>query len=134
MQVVHLHERNSGGTVHPAHDRGVVARWKACDDRRFARVRWSVAAVLNILDLVVRDDAANNRMPPVVIAANHSSVSVVQFQRRISEEIRNIMLAQLRANSTYDHVSRLTPLNDESANHYVIASLHKATGTNIAQN
>ena len=47
MQVVHFHERNSGGVVYPAHDGGVVTRWKVCDDCRFVRVRWSVAAVLN---------------------------------------------------------------------------------------
>ena len=52
MQVVHFYERNSGGVVYPAHDGGVVTRWKVGDDRRFARVRWSVAAVLNVLHLI----------------------------------------------------------------------------------
>ena len=52
IQVVHFHERNSGGVVYPTHDGGVVTRWEVCDDRRFARVRRSVAAVLNVLDLV----------------------------------------------------------------------------------
>ena len=55
MQVVHLHERNSGGVVYPAYDGGVVTRWKVCDDRRFTRVPRSVAAVLNVLDLVLGD-------------------------------------------------------------------------------
>ena len=52
IQVVHFHEPNSGGVVYPTHDGGVVTRWEVCDDRRFARVRRSVAAVLNVLDLV----------------------------------------------------------------------------------
>ena len=58
MQIVHFHERNSGGVVYPTHDGGVVTRWEVCNDRGFACVRRSVAAVLNILDLVLGDDAA----------------------------------------------------------------------------
>ena len=67
MQVVHFHERNSGGVVYATHDGGVVTWWKVCDDRRFVRVRWSVAAVPNVLDLVVGDDAADDRLLPVVV-------------------------------------------------------------------
>ena len=54
IQVVHFHERNSGGVVYPTHDGGVVTGSEVCDDRRFTRVRRSVAAVLNVLDLVLR--------------------------------------------------------------------------------
>ena len=64
MQVVHFHEPNSGGVVYPTHDGGVVTRWKICDDRGFPRVRGSVAAVLNILDLIARDDPADDRVLP----------------------------------------------------------------------
>src|SRR5262245_15275430 len=133
MQFVHFHEGNSGSVVYPAHDSGVVTRWKIGDDRRFARVRRSVAAVLNILDLVPGDDAADDRMLPVVVRGKQS-IALMQFQCRIGEKIRNPMLAKLRTNGTYDHVLWLSPLYDEAANHHLIASLNKTTSTNIAQN
>src|SRR6266403_676606 len=132
MQVVHFHERNSSGVVYPTHDGGVVTRWEVCDDRRFPRVRRSVAAVLNVLDLVLGDDAADYRMLPVVVGGNQSSGAIVQFQCRISQGIRNAKLAELRANGTYDHVLWLSPLYDEPANHHVVASLNKTTSTDIA--
>src|SRR6478609_6827248 len=134
MQVVHFHERNSSGVVYSTHDGGVVTRREACDDRRFARVRWSVAAVLNVLDLVLGDDAADYRLLPVVVRGNQSPVAIVQFQCRISQEIWNAVLAELGANGTYDHVLWLTPLYNEPANHHVVASLNKTTSTDIAQN
>src|SRR6266699_3406200 len=127
MQVVHFHERNSGGVVYSTHDGGVITRWEVCDDRRFARVRRSVAAVLNVLHLVLSDDAANDRMPPVVVAGNQSPAAIVQFQGRISQGIGNAILAELRANGTYDHVLWLSPLYDEPANHHVVASLNTTT-------
>src|SRR6266536_2713831 len=102
MQVVHFHERNSGGVVYPTHDGSVVTRWKTCDDRRFARVRRSVATVLNVLDLVLSDDAADYRLLPVVVRANQGPAAIVQFQGRISQGIRNAILTELRANGAYD--------------------------------
>ncbi len=54
MQVVDFHERNSGGVVYPTHGGGVVTRREGRDDRRFPGVRWSVAAVLNLLLLCRR--------------------------------------------------------------------------------
>src|SRR4051794_21522490 len=101
MQVVHLYQPDAGGVVYAADDGGVITGWKIGDNRRFARVRWSVAAILNILDLVVRDDAADDCLSPIVVGGNQSSVSAVQFQCRISQEIRNAMLAEFRANRTY---------------------------------
>ena len=70
MQVVHFHERNSGGVVYPAHDRGVITWGQVCDDRRFSRVPRGVAAVLNGLDLVAGDDAADDRLLPIIIGGN----------------------------------------------------------------
>src|SRR4029077_8315520 len=134
MQVVHFHERNSGSVVYPTHDGGVVTRWEVFDDRIFARVRRSVAAVLNILDLVVGDDAADYRMLPVIVRSNQSSGVIAQFQCRISQGIRNVILAELRANGTYDHVFWLSSLHDEPADHHFVAGLDKTTSTNIAQN
>src|SRR5215471_1544558 len=131
MQVVHLHERYAGGVVYPAHNSGVVTRWKIGDDRRFAWVCRGVAAVLNILDLVVSDDAADYRLLPIIVGGDQSSVSVVEFQCWISQEIRNPVLAKLTANSTYDHVLWLGSLYDETANHYVSVSSNETTSTDI---
>src|SRR5437868_15517391 len=121
MQVVHFHERNSSGVIYPTHDGGVVTRWKVCDHRRFTRVPRSVAAVLNVLDLVLGDDAADDRMLPVVVRGNQSPGAIVQFQCRISQGIRNAILTELGANRTYNHLLWLTPLYNETANHHVAA-------------
>src|SRR6266516_5220647 len=98
MQVVDFHERNSSGVVYPTQDGGVVTRREGCDDCRFPRVPRSVAAILNVLDLVLGDDAADYRMLPVVVRGNQSPGAIVQFQCRVSQGIRNAILTQLRAN------------------------------------
>src|SRR5438067_151619 len=131
MQVVHFHERNSSGVIYPTHDGGVVTRWKVCDDRRFTRVPRSVAAVLNVLDLVLGDDAADDRMLPVVVRGNQSPVGIVQFQCWITQRIRNSVASELRTNSTQNHPLWLTPLYNESANHHVVARLHKGASAEI---
>src|SRR5512147_1469912 len=103
MQIVHLHERDSGGVVYPAHNGSVITRWQAGDDCGFVWVGRSVAAVLYFLDLVLRDDAADDCLPPVIVGGNQSSCAVVQLQGRISQEVQNTMLAELRSNGTYDY-------------------------------
>ena len=84
MQIVHLHQSNSGSAVYPAHDRRVVTRWQVRNDRRFSRVPRSVTAILNILDLVLGDDPADDGGLPVIIRGNQSSIAIVQFQCGIS--------------------------------------------------
>ena len=90
-----------------------------------------MAAVLNRLDLIASNNPADDRGLPIIIAANQSPVAIVQFQCRISQGIRNTILAELRANGTYDHVLWLRALYDEPANHHVVASLNETTSTNI---
>src|SRR5258705_11214 len=131
MQVVHFHERNSGGVVYSTHDGGVVTRREVCDDRRFARVRRSVAAVLNVLDLVLGNDAVDYRMLPVVIRGNQSPGTIMQFQCRIGHCIWNSVLIELRTDRTHNHTLWLSPLYNESANHHVIARLHKGASAEI---
>src|SRR5205807_3459603 len=79
LQIVHFHQSNSGGAVYTTHDRGVVARWQVRNDRRFARVSGSVAAVHDILNLVLSDNSADDCSLPVIIRGNQSSGAVVQF-------------------------------------------------------
>src|SRR5438105_915578 len=80
LQIVHFHQSNSRGAVHPAHDRGVVACRQICNDCRFSSVTWCVTAVLDFLHLIVGDDAADDGSLPVIIRANQSASSIVQFQ------------------------------------------------------
>src|SRR5205814_1800087 len=89
--------------------------------------------VLNVLDLVLGDDAANDRMLPVVVRANQSPGAIVQFQCRISQGIRNAILAELRANRTYNDALWLSPFYNEPANHQVVARLHKGASAEISQ-
>src|SRR5437899_1885219 len=133
MQIVHFHQSNSGGTVYTTHDRGVVARWQVRNDRRFPCVPRSVTAIDDILDLVVRDNPADYRSLPVIIAANQSPGAVVQFQCRILHWIGNAVLAKLRANGAYDDSLCSRALYDESSDHHVVARLHKAAGTDVAE-
>ena len=69
-KVVHLHETNSGHVIYATHNRGVVPRRQVCNDRRLEWIRRSMAAVLNIADLVPCDNAADYRMLPVIIRAD----------------------------------------------------------------
>ena len=83
IQIVDFDQGNSCGIACAAHDCGVVPRLQVCNDRRF---RWrcrSVAAVLNIADLIVGDDPAEYRGLPVIIGSNQGFVLIVQFQSRI---------------------------------------------------
>src|SRR5436309_2572183 len=79
LQIVHFHQSNPGRVVHPAHDGGVVACWQVCDDRRFPSVTRCITAVLDFLHLVVGDDPADDRSLPIIIAANQSARTIVQF-------------------------------------------------------
>src|SRR5438874_9334718 len=69
-KIVHFHETNSGHVVYATHNRGVVAWWQICKDRRFEWIRWSVAAVLNIDQLVLCDNTADYRLLPIIIRAD----------------------------------------------------------------
>ena len=63
----------------------------------------SVAAVLNITDLVAGDDPADDRSLPVIIRGNQSSRAVMQLQGRISQCIGNAILGKLRANGANNY-------------------------------
>src|SRR5436309_2399139 len=125
IQIVYFRESNTGGVVYAAHDRGVVAYWQICNDRRLVWISRSQAAIHDILDLVLSDDPADNRVLPVVVRCNRSTVGVMQFQCRISQRIRNTILAELRANGADDHSLLAGSLDNEPANHHVVARLNK---------
>src|SRR5262249_35205901 len=123
--VVHLHQSNSSGIIYATHDRRVVTGWQVCNDCRLPSVSRSVAAVLNLLNLIVGDNAANDRSLPVIIGANQSSGAVMQFQCRISQRIWNTILAELRANGANDHALCAGALDDEPPDDHVVARLDK---------
>src|SRR6266446_8092193 len=103
IEIVDFHQSNSGGAVNTTYDRGVVTRWQIGYDRRLHRVPRSVTAVLNILDLVLGDNPADDRSLPVIIRGNQSSGAVVQFQCGISHWIRDAILTELRANGANNY-------------------------------
>ena len=71
---------------------------------------------------------------PVIIRGNQSSSAVVQLQCRISQCIGNTVLSELRTNGANNYPLWFSPLNNEPANHHVVARLHKAASTDVAQN
>src|SRR5215475_4284698 len=107
------------------HNRSVFIRRQVCDNRRFVRVLRSVTAVDNLLNLIA--------ILPVVVRGNQSPVAIAQFQCWISQKIWNAKVAELWANGAQNHPLCLISVYHETANHYVIASLYKAAGTDVAQ-
>src|SRR5438105_12680252 len=92
LQIVHFHQSNARGAVHPAHDGGVIACWQICNNCRFSSVTRCVTAVLDFLHLVMGDDPADDRSLPIIIAANQGARAIVQFQGRILQWIGNTIL------------------------------------------
>src|SRR6266576_4018127 len=133
MQIVHFHQSNPCRVIYTVDDRSVVARWKVCDDCRFAWVTRCVAAVYDILDLVLGDNSADDRSLPVIIRGNQRSSAIVQFQCGISHWIRNAILTELRANGANNYPFGSRALHDKPADHHVVARLHKGARTDIAQ-
>src|SRR5436305_1044131 len=105
MQIVYFYQSNSGHVVYTTHDRGVVTRRQVYNDGRIARVSWSIAAVYDLLDLVVGDNPADDRSPPVIIRGNQSSCAIVDLQCWISQRIGNVIWrrTELRANGAYNY-------------------------------
>ena len=64
-----------------------------------------MATVLNIDDLIAGDNPAEYRALPVIIGSNQCSGSVVKFQSRISQRIRDPKLREL-----YHLVARMMTL------------------------
>src|SRR5882724_2790977 len=133
IQIVYLNQTNSSGVVYTVDNRGVVARLQICNNRRLACRSRSVAAVLNIADLIAGDNPPEYRCLPVIIGSNQCSGPVVQFQSRITQRIGDPKLRELRANGTNDHRLCPSPLNNKTANHHMLARLHEAAGADVAQ-
>src|SRR6266487_3343947 len=132
IQIIHFDQSDPDSIVYTANDRGVVTWWQHCNDRRLPPVSRSVAAVPDIAHLIAGDNSADYRGPPVIVRRNQSTVSIIQFQCRISHRIRNAVLSELWANGTHNHSLWLRPRNDESANYHVVTCLHKAASANVA--
>src|SRR5438094_6861330 len=103
MQIVHFHQSNPCRVIYTMDDRSVVARWKVCDDCRFAWVTRCVAAVYDILDLVLGDNPADDRSLPIIVAANQRSSAVVQFQCGISHRIPEVQSTEHSAYGVNHH-------------------------------
>src|SRR6516165_9676245 len=92
-----------------------------------------MAAVLNVADLTAGDNPADYCRLPVVIGSNHRSTPIVQFQCRISQRIGDPILRELRANGTNDHSLWPATLNNETANHHMLARLNKTARADVTK-
>src|SRR5262249_61583769 len=90
-------------------------------------------AVLNLAYLTPADNSAVYRRLPVIIGGNQCSSPVVQFQYRIGQHIGHTILGELRANATNDDSLWSCALNNETANHHVVARLNKAARADVTQ-
>src|SRR5262245_25359898 len=133
IKIVYFNQTDSSGVAYTAHDRGVVARLQVCNDRRFACLSRSVTTILNVTDLIAGDNPADDCGLPVVIGSNHCSGPIVQFQCRISQRIGDPQRRELRANGTNDHSLCTSALNNETADHHVLARLNKAAGADVTK-
>src|SRR4029079_18801205 len=79
IQVVYFHQSNSTGVVHTAHNGGLVALLEICNDRRLACRSGSVAAVLNVADLIAGDNPTDYRILPVILVPKKRSVTFVHL-------------------------------------------------------
>ena len=70
-----FHQSNADNDVLAPHNRGVVARRERCDDRGLACLSRGMSAALNVLHLVVGDDATYYRSLPVIIRGNLEEAS-----------------------------------------------------------
>ena len=103
LQIVHFDQSDSDGVINTADDCGVLTWRKICDDCRLARISRSQSAINDFLNLAVRDNAADNRVPPVIIGANQSASAIVQFDCGISQYIRHSKSSKFRANGANNH-------------------------------
>src|SRR4029077_7878945 len=104
-----------------------------CDDRRFSSVTGCVAAVYDVDPLIAGDNPADYCLMPVIIRGNQSSPAIVQLQGRIQQRVGNAMLRQLRTNGSNNYSLCLAPLNDEAANHDILAGLHKGARGDVTE-
>src|SRR6266480_4648950 len=90
-----------------------------------------MAAVLNLVNLVSGDNPAEYCRLPVIIGANQCSSRIVQFHSWIIQGIGDSILRQLWANCTNDHSLWPSALNNETANHHVLARLDRGAGRDV---
>src|SRR5438094_589421 len=79
------------------------------------------------------DNPADDCRLPIIIATNQGARAIVQFEGRILQWIGNAKLTELRPNGAYDHSLGLRALDNEPADHHVVARLHKGAGTDVAK-
>ena len=71
--------------------------------------------------------------PPVIVRGNQSSSAIVQLQCRISQCIGNAILGKLRTNGANNYSLWFGPLNNEAANHHVVACLNQGAGRDVSE-
>ena len=84
-----------------------------------------MTAIDDFLDLILCDNAADYRSLPIIVGGNQSAGAIVQFQCRISQYVGHPKWSELRANGANNYRLWFGPLNDKTANHHIVACLHK---------
>src|SRR5882757_10397232 len=92
-----------------------------------------MSAIDDVLDLILCDNAADYRSLPIIVGANQSARAIVQFQGRISQYIGHPKWNELRANGANNDRLWCGPLDDKTANHHIVACLHKAASADVAE-
>ena len=135
IQIVHFHQSNTGGVVYAPHDRGVVTRWQVCDDRRFPCRRAERSRCLRISrtwSLVI--------IPPIIVVLQLSLEAIKAPVPSCSSKVGlanalGILYGGAPSSGPMARTITLfgcSPLNNEPANHHVVARLHKAASANVA--
>src|SRR5260370_6254022 len=79
------------------------------------------------------DNPTSDRAHPVVIEGNQSSRAIVQLQAWIKQRIGNAILSKLRTYGANNHPLCLHSLNNEPANHHIVASLHECARGDVTK-
>ena len=68
---------------------------------------------------------------PIVVCGKQAAAAITKLKNWIGEEIRNAMLAQTWSNATDNNLQGAGSIDDESADHHVIAGLDPHSGRKV---
>ena len=131
IQIVDFNQSNSRGVVYTGHNRGVVARLQISNNRRLASRSRSVAAVLNVADLIAGDNPAD-----IVVCQS----SLVAINAPVALCSSNLGLANasgipcfVSSGPMARMMTRLASLNNKTTDHHMLAGLNKAAGADVTK-
>ena len=132
-QVVYFHKSNSSGVVSASHYRGVVPRLQRCNYRRLACRSRSMPAVLDGVDLVGGDNAADHCVCQLSLEAITAPVPSCSSNFGLANALGTLYGGEFRTNRAHNDRLWSGSLNDETADHHVVARLHKGARTDVGR-